>query len=407
MALIPGTPAALAAVRGRGGLAPRRPDQGYEPPRNTIAPGQAGIFRGRQVVISGSGAGVGLFEYNGVPGPGNPPVAWATPSGVTVDPFGNALPVSGGFAAKGGNGVVQLNGAAILFALTGAVFGGAAVMTAPIPPSTGVPGLLFTSPSDINSGSLDSQAAFGLVGRSADGLSGPFIWLGSTQAGSSNILAIKTILIGRLGFGAGGVPGGGLTSDTDLYRSAAKVLRTDTAFALSSQALPASIPTAAVQYADGPANLRFVGGGDGINYATGSFRVSMANPQTSAAGFSEVDGFGIGVGSETYIFDCVISGLKNTSAGTAVIAITGPAINYAMLSVKVYDATTGAFLSHAKLASLTSFTTPSIPSGDSFTIEITGSISFSGTGFFQVQMANGSAATWQANAGSYFSLKPV
>jgi hypothetical protein len=186
-----------------------------------------------------------------------------------------------------------------------------------------------------------------------------------------------------------------------------KDLRVAGPIELASTALPPSVSTAAIPYADGASNLKFIGGGDGINYATGSFRAVAASQQVSTAAFTEIDGFGVGVGGETYIVDCYISGFKNTSAGTAVIAFSGPAINFANLSIEVMDATTGAFLTNATLGSLTSFATPSIGNGDTFSIKITGSISFSAAGFFQVQMINGSAATWHTFAGSYFSLKPV
>lgn len=212
--LIPGRPG--MSLRGLGGVGPRRIDRGYAPPGSPVAPGAAQqIFRGRQVIISGSAGSLGLFEYTGIPRRGNPPVAWATPPGVTTDPFGNALAVSGGFAASGGTGIVQVNGAAVLFALAGAVLGGAAVMTAPIPASTGVPGLLLTSPSDVVSVTNDSQAALGLVGRAATGGAGPFIWLGSNQAGSSNILSIPVMVVGgQLSYAFGGVPGGALVPET-------------------------------------------------------------------------------------------------------------------------------------------------------------------------------------------------
>jgi hypothetical protein len=363
----------------------------------------------RVIVISGV-PGTGIFIYNGAPALGNPPVLSGVAPGVTADPYGNPIPGAdrGAFAAYDNAGdSIALGGAAIVFNLLNAVFGGALVMTAALGGASGVPGLLLTSMSNVNSGTLDSQAAQGWVGRSADGTHGPFIWLGSIQTPSSNVLTIPLIMVGPIRFSAGGVPGGALTGDTNFYRTAAGVLRTDGAFAMTSSALPSSISNAAVEFADGASNLRFIGGGDGINYATGSFRVSVAAAQTSTASFAEIDGMGVTVGGETYIVDCFISGFKNTSAGSATIAFSGPAINYATLSIKVYDATTGAFLTNATLGSLTSFSTPSIGNGDTFAIEITGSVSFSAAGFFQVQMVNGSAATWRANTGSYFSLKPV
>src|SRR5258708_872055 len=96
----------------------------------------------------------------------------------------------------------------VIFALPGAVFAGAITMTAPIGGPSGVPGVLITSPSDVSSSSLDSQAAVGIVGRSADGTKGPFIYFGSDQFGSSTINPVTTLAVGSFGFSSGGVAGG-------------------------------------------------------------------------------------------------------------------------------------------------------------------------------------------------------
>jgi hypothetical protein len=57
-----------------------------------VAPGgAAGVFKGRLVVVFGSGTGSGIFIYSGTPGAGNPPVLWAVAPGVTQDPFGNTV----------------------------------------------------------------------------------------------------------------------------------------------------------------------------------------------------------------------------------------------------------------------------------------------------------------------------
>lgn len=77
---------------GTGGLPPQRPDQQAIPPPAAISPGAtAGIFRGRQVVITGPGPGAGIFVYGGTPAPGNPPVLAITAPGTTTDPYGNAV----------------------------------------------------------------------------------------------------------------------------------------------------------------------------------------------------------------------------------------------------------------------------------------------------------------------------
>lgn len=73
-----------------GGLPEPRPDQSYAPPPPGVAPGtQAGVFRGRLVIIYGTGANTGLFIYNGNPALGNPPILAITTA--STDPYGNSV----------------------------------------------------------------------------------------------------------------------------------------------------------------------------------------------------------------------------------------------------------------------------------------------------------------------------
>src|SRR5487761_853784 len=51
------------------------------------------------LIVEAGQPGTGLFVYNGAPGPGNPPIFWA--SGAAVDPFGNALPGTAGVEGSG------------------------------------------------------------------------------------------------------------------------------------------------------------------------------------------------------------------------------------------------------------------------------------------------------------------
>lgn len=84
---------------GAGGTAD--PPGGYLPPSLPgIAPGpSSGIFRGRLVIVSGTGSNSGLFVYSGSPANGNPPIFWATSA--SSDPFGNALSSTAGVAGSG------------------------------------------------------------------------------------------------------------------------------------------------------------------------------------------------------------------------------------------------------------------------------------------------------------------
>jgi len=65
------------------------------------------------VIISGSGQG--WYVYNGTPGFGNPPVAYAVPDTATEDPFGNALPRTGGVVSQApGSAFIQMLNATLL-----------------------------------------------------------------------------------------------------------------------------------------------------------------------------------------------------------------------------------------------------------------------------------------------------
>jgi hypothetical protein len=101
-----------AMMPGFGGTPPRPP--GYQPPQlPSVAPGSSsGLFRGRLVIVQGTGPNSGLFVYAGVPALGNPPIFWATSA--SFDPFGNALPSTAGVAGTGtfqaGNTIINANG---------------------------------------------------------------------------------------------------------------------------------------------------------------------------------------------------------------------------------------------------------------------------------------------------------
>ena len=95
-----GDPGTGRGGRMRAGLPSRRNDQQYRPPGPMGAVGSStGIVKARIVITYGTGE-TGLFQYNGQPKKGNPPEAWAVPVGVAKDPYGNALPVNGGFASQ-------------------------------------------------------------------------------------------------------------------------------------------------------------------------------------------------------------------------------------------------------------------------------------------------------------------
>lgn len=77
---------AMAAL---GGRQPRRPDQRSSPPPAVVAPGgTAGTFRGRYVVVYGTGPNSGVFVYSASPAAGN--LIGSITASTGTDPYGNA-----------------------------------------------------------------------------------------------------------------------------------------------------------------------------------------------------------------------------------------------------------------------------------------------------------------------------
>jgi len=78
----------MGIMSGLGGIPPRRPDQVSSPPPAATPPtSQSGLFRGRLVIVSGSGF-TGVFDYNPTPALNNLVASEAAANG--TDPYGNA-----------------------------------------------------------------------------------------------------------------------------------------------------------------------------------------------------------------------------------------------------------------------------------------------------------------------------
>jgi len=137
---------------------------------------QAGEFIGRIVVVYGTGI-YGFFEYSGTPAKGNPPEAWAVPPGVTTDPYGNPLPVSGGFATEAAGGAISQMLAGAVYFYSGGTYQPGSVGAA------GAGGLLVSSPLESVS---DSQAVFQLLSETASGAGHPV----------AEIFGTTTLLVG-------------------------------------------------------------------------------------------------------------------------------------------------------------------------------------------------------------------
>lgn len=103
--------AALIAmtIPGAGGQPPRRPDQWYQGSQPVpVAPGSSSVVRARQVIISGPGES--LLVYDGPPALGSLILAVVAQAGL-VDSFGNDAPNPGltSFFNAGVSGFVALN----------------------------------------------------------------------------------------------------------------------------------------------------------------------------------------------------------------------------------------------------------------------------------------------------------
>lgn len=113
----------MAGLAGLGGVNTPRPDQAWRPgPGTTIAPGgAAGVFRGRLVIVYGTGPGSGVFVYDPSPGAGN---LVASITEASTDPFGNAT-IPGAIASYVKNVGIwfasTLNGANLEFYAGGAL----------------------------------------------------------------------------------------------------------------------------------------------------------------------------------------------------------------------------------------------------------------------------------------------
>ena len=162
----------------------------------------------RVVIIFGTGE-TGLFQYQGTPGPGNPPILWAVPPGVTGDPYGNPLPVSGGIAseAAGGGLLSQLFAGSLIFGDTLSpdplTYGGL-LRLIHMAASGDTPIIALDSPA---ADAAETHASFWLIGAPSGGTTLVQAALfGLTHAGAA--VSCEFIMCGPMPFGtiSGGLP---------------------------------------------------------------------------------------------------------------------------------------------------------------------------------------------------------
>jgi hypothetical protein len=136
------------------------------PPASTPAPGvQPGVSSGVDVanVVIVYGPNAGLFEYAGTPGPGNPPVIWATEA--ARDPYKNALPFTG-LGVRNGSGLTRIDGGTIQVGAAGEFTMGTLNDS-----GTGVTSLESSTASNV-----DVAAALELFSKVASPTGNPAVW---------------------------------------------------------------------------------------------------------------------------------------------------------------------------------------------------------------------------------------
>jgi len=157
-----------------------RPDQQTDPPAMVVAPGgAAGIFKGRLVIVFGTGFS-GVFVYSPSPGPGNLVASVAALAG--TDPYGNKYPA--GVSSQTGGIEAILSGSRLSW-------------DAPADSPTGLPEI-FATPSAASGNSLEITSNVSAGGVTAGALT---IY---DSAASSTVPAIPSGSPGI--FVAGGCP---------------------------------------------------------------------------------------------------------------------------------------------------------------------------------------------------------
>jgi hypothetical protein len=253
------------AAGAAGSLPGRRPDQRRTAPiPGLLPPPNNNDVLARIIVIYGSGL-IGLFQYSGTPGSGNPPILYSVPPGVSTDPYGNALPVTGGgiYSAVYSGGVPQaesgLQGGGVL------LYGGAA---------SG-----YFAAAGMSISGADKQSLV-INSASINGVSDLFAFLELVTVVSP---AVPYVLVGNgstLLVASVGPPATAAQAEIAGY------------LALKDQAAPASVAGWTEPYATASGNLGFVSGSDGNSYSTGSSRVNgTATPQLiNSAGNTTITG---------------------------------------------------------------------------------------------------------------------
>lgn len=260
----------------------------------------------------------GIFIYNGTPGPGNTPIIWLTPPGVATDPFGNALPASGGIVSFSAPFFSELTSGALKFSDTSFPPTNAAQI------NLGAVGAA-TQELSLTSGnvSTDHPASMGLISSAT-----PEILMSLNAVTILDLLAAGSTLNSLLKINGGlyleeiAFPGsiGGfiyLYGDVtgDIHSQGSVFLDAGFMQFPANGSAPASVAAASRPYADTNGTFRVVDGNDGNAYCTERLTKRASGQTVNSVTLTSVTGIGsVALGVGTYH---VMGRIKYTSSAVA------------------------------------------------------------------------------------------
>lgn len=402
-----------------GGLPAQRPDQQVPSSGAGVAPGTAsGTFRGRQVVIFGTGPGSGLFVYNGTPALGNAPQVAIVPSAVTADPFGNAI-TSSKILLRGN--VITESGGVFRTAPTSPLIQLDGPHNAYLQYDTGIH-LSETIAPAVTSDGLGNTVQSGFTSYGAGGIYAQLQAAVLTFVQSGNVanpgLSAST---GQLVATSGTIAGSTVAARLSLIPGATVAIAdlAHAALLIEETVSPGVNGAGAVLY--GPAGqLRYVSdstNGDSNDYALGtSVKIATSTPQTvnSTTG-QAVTGLTWNVAANTtYLFEAQLFCTVGPNALLPAAAVTGPGTSFCSLEIEGVDTKHGSLATalgggnQVAMGALTNYVNNgTIPVGDTFTCKVRGRFTTTAAGTVGISVSTSAGAnTYTVNNGSYGALSP-
>jgi hypothetical protein len=400
----------LVTIPGLGGT-PRQP-AGYVPPSlpGVAAGSFQGVVRARLVVVFGTGAGSGLFVYNGTPAAGNPPIFWATSA--TADPFGNAIPSTAGVAGTGtfraGNTITNTSGEFFY---------------------SGTPAANNLIGSIANAAGTDGFGNAYVQGQASyqQGISQWTAIASQSVTGGAQFAWYYTTGLTETGWIAGGsfsfAPGVSSPAGTPLQYQAngqgfligaasAEQVSLNGWFQVQEQiSNPSAKSGFSTQWTNGSGYPRYLAGdtADSVVYNMGA-RVQFTSVAQTISSTSDttITGLDFAVGAGTYYFEAIIRLKQGATNVPQNVGFTGPTQSFAVWyqHTSQQGGTNGiTFVQGAPLAHVTvSF----VAANDEDYWYAEGVVTFSAAGTFQAVAAEGTAGdTFTIQPGSFVKLRPM